>query len=145
MTFATVTAAYDAIMDFFKSGWALAYPAGDAPFVVFPDQKQDTPPDQSPWVRLVFQHNQGFQATISPSPIKRFRKKGKVTFELRTPLGDGLTVSQGLIDTVLGIFEGKSTGPDAVIFRDCVPLEVGPDGAFFFTKVVVNFEYDQMR
>lgn len=144
MPFANQSAAYDAIMDQFKTQWAILYPV-EAPFVVYPDQKQDTPLSMDPWVRLIIQHKLGFQATLNSPGNRRFRAKGSVRVEVRSPLGDGLTQSQSIIDNVYAVFEGQTTGPDAVIFREVFTSEHGPDGVWFLTVVTINFEYDRFR
>lgn len=143
MTFSSRTQAYDAIMAFLQVGWtASAYSAVP---LHFPDEKDDTPPTKTAWLRVQFQHKRGGQATINSPGNRRFRAFGMMIVEVRTPLGDGLTTNQGITDTLDAILEGQETGPQQVIFREITPSEIGPDGVWFLTKYVVNFEYDRIK
>lgn len=147
MAFSNTSDAYDAIMKLFADGWAAAYPSpATPPPVAYPDRRFDVPADNTPWVRLQFQHRRGTQVTIQSPGNRRFRAWGVLTVEIYAPLGDGLTTSQQIGDTLLSIFEGQTTGPDAVIFRQVTPpVDHGPSGAWNLSKVVINFEYDRIK
>lgn len=145
MPFTNDTTALDAILGLFKTGWDTAYAPGPAPFVVYPDQAEDTPPDGSPWVKVLFQIRNVPQVTIAPPGSRRFRNFAKLIFEVRTPFGGGLTTNQAMTDTIGSILEGQTTAPDAVTFREFVPTNIGKDGVWQLTKVVVSLEYDRFR
>lgn len=151
MPFANIGAARDTILGWFNTQWADAFPVetppiSTAPFVAYPDVLPPTPLDNESWVRLQWQTKLGFQATINSPGNRRFRTKGTLVVEIRTPKGDGLTTSDALVNIVQGIFEGQQVpGEDAVIFREVTPTEPGTDGAWFLVRVLVNFEYDRMH
>ncbi len=147
MPFANIGAARDAIMDHFKTGWDAAYVSSPpTPFVAYPDTNAETPKDDQPWVRISWKHKVGFQATINTPRNRRFRARGTLTVEVRSPTGDGLTVSDTMVNNVQAIFEGQTvSGPDGVIFRNVTPTEPGHDGPWFLVNVLVDFEYDRLR
>lgn len=145
MPFATEGAARDAIFDHFNTSWGILYPT-NPPFIAWQDTRLDTPKDNESWVRIRMLHKSGYQATINTPGNRRFRAKGTVHVEVRTPIGDGLTAADAIVNNVQSIFEGKNVGgTDGVIFREVTPVEQGPDGAWYFTSVLINFEYDRLR
>lgn len=146
MPYATIGAARDAIQGHFNTRWTAAYAPSAAPFVAWPDVNAATPLDDKNWVRIKWMHKVGFQATINTPGNRRFRSKGTLTVEVRSPTGGGLVDSDSMVNNVQAIFEGQNVGgSDGVIFRDVTPVEVGHDGPWFQMNVVVNFEYDRIR
>lgn len=146
MPYATIGAARDAIQDHFNTSWAAAYAPSAAPFVAWMDVNAATPKDDENWIRIKWMHKLGFQATINTPGNRRFRARGTLTVEVRSPTGDGLTNSDTMVNNVQAIFEGQNVGgTDGVIFREITPVEVGHDGPWFQVNVVVNFEYDRIR
>ena len=146
MPFQNIGAARDAIQGHFGTAWTAAFAPSAAPFVAWQDTNAPTPKADQNWVRIKWMHKVGFQATINTPGNRRFRDKGTLTVEVRSPTGDGLTNSDLMVNTVQAIFEGQNVGgTDGVIFRDVTPVEIGHDGPWFQVNVVVNFEYDRIR
>lgn len=154
MPFANIGAARDAILGWFNTQYTAAFPVttrvgvtlAEPTYVAYPDTLPETPQDNESWVRLIWQTKLGFQATINSPGQRRFRSKGTLIVEIRTPKGDGLTTSDTLVNIVQDIFEGAQVpGEDAVIFREVSTPEPGTDGSWFLVKVLVNFEYDRMH
>ena len=146
MPFQTIGDARDAIQTHFKTEWEAASWPVAVPFVAWQDVDAPTPKDNENWVRIKWMHKVGFQATINSPGNRRFRARGTLTVEVRSPTGDGLTNSDLMVNTVQAIFEGQNVGgPDGVLFREITPVERGHDGPWFQTDVVVNFEYDRIR
>lgn len=145
MPFATVGAARDAVNGQINTRWQAIYPS-NPPLIVWMDTNADTPKDNESWVRIKWVHKSGFQATINTPGNRRFRARGTITLEVRSPIGDGLTASDTIVNNVQSIFEGQNVGgTDGVIFREVTPVERGPDGTWFQVDVLVNFEYDRLR
>lgn len=145
MPFTTMEAAEDAILGHFKTQWAILYPT-NAPFIAWPDIDADTPAGIPSWVRIVWQADHSVQASINSVGSRRFRTKGKFYVEARTASGSGKATT--LRDAVVTAFEGKTTGPDAVIFREVDLAFSGPDpqgGAWYLNKIAVNFEFDRIK
>ncbi len=146
MPFQNIGAARDAIQDHFLTTWTAQYAPNPAPFIAWQDANMPTPKDNEDWVRIKWMHKVGFQATINTAGNRRFRARGTLTVEVRSPTGDGLTNSDIMVNNVQAIFEGQNVGgPDGVLFREVTPIERGHDGPWFQTDVVVNFEYDRIR
>lgn len=147
MPYANIGAARDAIQNHLNTEWTAAYPSpATPPTIAWQDTNAETPQDNEPWLRVKWMHKVGFQATINVPGNRRFRARGTLTVEVRSPTGDGLTESDAMVNNVQAIFEGQNVGgTDGVIFRDVTPVEVGHDGPWFLTNVVVNFEYDRIR
>lgn len=146
MPFANIGAARDAIMDHFNTRWAALYAPSAAPYVAWQDVNLDTPLTDVDWVRPIWMHKLGYQATINTPGNRRFRAKGTLKLEIRTPTGGGLTDSDTMVNNVQAIFEGQNVGgTDGVIFRNVTPVEFGHDGPWFLVNVNVDFEYDRIR
>jgi hypothetical protein len=148
MPFSSLDAARDAILGHLKTGWDAAYAPALAPYVAYPNNRDFTPKDQSVWIRPIWRTKRRFQATIQAVGARRFRQEGTLVIEVRTKEGAGVQDSDLAVDKILTIFEGQTTGPDAVIFRDVTPVEIGPDPeghAWYLVRVMVNFEFDQFR
>lgn len=105
-----------------------------------------TPPTSlTPWARAVLRHATSRQATLSGvSGQRRFRRTGSLVVQIFQPSGEGLVGNPDLARIVQDAFEGAVT-PGGVIVRSVVVNEVGPDGAWFQTNVVVSFEYDEIK
>ena len=146
MPFQNIGAMRDAVMDHFNTLWAAAYSPGTAPYVAWQDVNLDTPLQDVDWVRPIWMHKVGYQATINTPRNRRFRDKGTLKFEIRSPTGGGLTDSDTMVNNVQAIFEGQNVGgTDGVIFRNVTPSETGHDGPWFLVTVNVDFEYDRIR
>ena len=148
MPFATIDAGRDAILGHLKTGWDAAYAPVAAPLVAWPDNLTETPKSAAVWLRPIWQTRRRFQVTLGPVGGRRFRHTGTLNVEVRTPMGAGMQDSDLAVDRVVDIFEGQTTGPDAVIFRDVTPQEIGPDPeghTWYLVRVKVNFEFDHFR
>lgn len=146
MPFANIGVMRDAVQDHINTSWTAAYAPSAAPPIAWQDTNAPTPQDDSPWLRIIWKHKVGFQATINTPGNRRFRDRGTLTVEVRSPTGGGLTDSDTMVNNVQAIFEGQNVGgTDGVIFRDVTPVEIGHDGPWFLVQVNVNFEYDRIR
>jgi hypothetical protein len=140
----TLTQARDEILTVFRDAW-LASSESNALPVLYPDT-DDELPDSGAWARVSVRHGTGGQATLANHDgQRRYRHTGFVTVELYTPRGDGLVLNDQLSTIVKHAFEGVTTCPGQVIFRRVRVNEVGPDGQWFHTNVLVDFEYDEVR
>lgn len=103
------------------------------------------PAGHLPWLRAVLRHGASFQATLSGATGKRrFRRTGTLVVQCFDIVGQGLAPGGDLPKIVQDAYEGK-TSPTGVIFRNVSINEIGPDGDFFQTNVVINFEYDEIK
>jgi hypothetical protein len=103
------------------------------------------PSGVEPWARFTLRHAASEQATLSGVVgSRRFRRTGILVVGIFTPPGDGLSGATDLAKIIQDAYEGV-TSPNGVIFRGVAINEVGPDGDFFQTNVVVNFEYDEVK
>ena len=146
MPIATIEEARDEILTYFTTEWNTQT---DPPLVIYDDKARDLPEDAS-WVRVRVQHNVFAQRTLGGKPSlggggRRFTRTGIVTVQVFTPVGDGLTSSDPLVDFTVDIFEGEETGSDRVEFRNTRANEVGADGPWHQTNVIADFEYDRVK
>jgi hypothetical protein len=140
----TISQARDEMLSVFTAAWEGDPTSAPVP-VLYPDRAQEIP-TQGPWARARVQHNASAQVTLSgEAGARRFRRTGVVSVEIFTPTGDGLTLSDQLAMIASRAFEGVTTEPGRVIFRNVRVTEAGQDGAWHKTDVLADFEYDEVR
>lgn len=90
-------------------------------------------------------HNVMDQQTLGSVGNRRFRRFGIITVQIFT-LGDqGLSTADVFAKVALDAFEGNSTAPTEIHFRNSRINEVGEDGPWFQTNVIVDFDYDEIK
>lgn len=148
-----VAQARDAILGTFRTAWLADADTRDYP-VKYPDVAQGEFPPKTqlpggaptPWARLTMIHSPGAggQATLSGDTGKRrYERFGVLTIELYSPAGDGMRIADEMIRVAKGAYEGQRVG--GVTFHRVRPTEIGPDGPYTHTNVLVEFEYDEVR
>ena len=147
MPIATIAAARDEILLHFTTKWNAGTPP--IPLLLYDDKHRDLPND-APYARITIKHNESPQVTIGATVAKggdgvRFRRLGIVTVQVFEVSGDGLTAADVLVDLALDAFEGEKTGLDRIEFRNARANEIGQDGPWFQTNVVVEFTYDRIK
>ena len=102
-------------------------------------------PDSEPWARVAVRHVTGQQATLTDrTGLTRYDREGTIAVQIFVPTGEGLTRSYQLSKIVADAYEGQAT-PSNVWFRDVRINEIGPDGSWFQTNVLIDFMYDEQK
>lgn len=141
---ATITQARNEIMATFKAAWE-ADAASQLLPVLYDDVAQKIP-DAGAWVRITARYTASAQSTLSgETGARRWRRYGVVFVQIFTPTGEGLTLNEELVMIAMRAFEGVTTTPGRVTFRNVRPNEVGQEGAWFQTNVLADFEHDEVR
>lgn len=143
MPYTSITAARDAILTMFKTGWDAQ--GGTIPLVVYDDAVESIPKNAAPWVRIQVKHGPSNQATLGGVGNRRFRKTGIVTVQVFTESSGGLTLSDAYAKIAVDIFEGNTTTPDGVMFTNVTAKEIGNVGDWFQTNVTASFNYDIVK
>ena len=148
MAYLSITDARNDILMLFQTAWVAGGVDSDGnPVpVAYDDVPFDRPAAGSPWARLEMRHTSGAQATVGGAPgSRRFRRFGIITVKLFTPMGQGLTLSDTLVNVTLGAFEGMQTKVDGAFFYNCHTVEVGQSDDWHQTNVLIEFQWDQIR
>lgn len=141
---ATYNQAKDEILGAFRTAWLADALSLDYPIRYWDVAYQADP--LTPWARATVVHQDGEQVTLSnESGARRFRRFGVVTVQVFTEWGKNTTLGPGLAKITSEAFEGVTTSPGRVIFRNVRVNEVGQDGQWFQTNVLADFEYDEIR
>ena len=129
----------------FTTAWEADETSATVP-VQYPDVAWPGPPKEGAWARIAIAHEAGFPATLGgETGNRRFRKLGTVTVQIFTEFGKGEQEADELAIIAEKAFEGEVTSPGRVIFRNARTIEIGRDGQWFQTNVLVDFEYDEVR
>lgn len=143
-----INTAYDEILGALKAAWdagAGAYNGGTVPEVRYDGVGDSGPPDgEEPWVRVTIRHRTGTQATLLGSgAVSRHRRTGIITVQVFFPLSQGgLSNARSLARVAASAYEGKQTASN-IWFRNVQTPEIGPDGPWYNTNMIAEFEYDE--
>lgn len=111
----------------------------------YPDRPFTPPTDATPWARITVRHSGGGQGSLAGALGKvKWGRTGRVTVQIFTAPGTGLSTADDLAKLVANAFEGVAT-PRGVWFRNVHPVEVGPDGGWYQVNVLADFEYDEVK
>ena len=141
---ATAEQAKNEILAAHRTAWLASVDSQDYPIRYWDATYVDTP--STPWANVTVRHQDGEQATLSnETGARRFRHFGVVTVQVFTFYGKGSTLRDALVAVTKNAFEGVTTSPGRVIFRNVRLNEVGQDGQWFQSNVLADFEYDEVR
>ena len=125
----TYAQAFDEINIMLKEVWD---PTGHQLF--YEDVRDQKSTDKSPWATVVVRHAAGQQDTLGGRGNRSFLRLGVLIVPINTPSGSGLSEA----------YEGASS-PNGVWFRNVRINELGRDGTFYQTNVLVDFEYHETK
>lgn len=153
MTAANQAAARNEVMALLNTAWLANGTSADVP-LLWDNVSGNAPPkpdstgkaEAGSWARAQMRHNVGGQVSLADDQgRRRWRRSGIITVEVYTPLGTGFDrLHDELVQIVKDAFEGKTTVSD-IIFSDVAPREIGPDGPWFQSNVLIAFEYDEVK
>lgn len=135
----TFAQANDDILALLKAAWD---PTGHEMF--YDDIREQRETDQTPWAQVVVRHAAGQQDTLGGVGNRGFLRLGVVIVTINTPSGSGLSTAYALAKVVADAYEGVSS-PNGVWFRNVRINELGRDGTFYRTNVLIDFEYSEMK
>ena len=101
-------------------------------------------PSQEAWVQFVIRHASGRQTSLGGAGSRNFEREGTAIAAIFTPVGKGLSESYDLAKTIADAYEGV-TSPNGVWFRNVRIQEIGRDGEFHQTQVLIEFEYYETK
>lgn len=134
--------ARDAMYAVFQDAWAANAPVGAV--ALYEDAEGD-PPSSGTWARTQIHHNNQPQSAFGDGGKRRYRNDGLFTIEVFTPVGDGLQTSDALVDALIRAFRQNTAANGAVLFRNARGREIGNDGGWHQTNIIVDFEYDMIE
>ena len=143
----TQTQARDEMLSMLQTPINSISPSQDQPLVLHEDKNADVPKTPLPWCRAIVRHFSGGQASLSGTDgTKRYERQGTMFVQVFTISGNGLVLSDKITSTIRSGFEGSnSESPGGVWFRDVHVEEVGSDGSWFQSNVLIGFVYDEFR
>lgn len=105
---------------------------------------EDREETSDPWATAAIRHADALQDTLGGVGNRSFRRVGVIIVQIFTPTGNGLQESYDLAKVVIDAFEGKAS-PGGVWFRNVRLNEIGHEGHFMQTNVLVDFRYDERK
>jgi len=129
----------------FRTAWLADDDSKNVP-VMYPDLPAQKPPATGAWARVTIQHVTGAQTSLAGATgSRRFTKTGFIVVQVFTIFGEGQTLSDQLTQIAQEVFEGVTTSPGRVMFRNVRVTEAGQDGQWFQVNVTADFEYDEVK
>lgn len=135
----TYAQANDEVLAQLKAVWD---PTGHKLF--YEDIRDQKETDMSPWATVVVRHAAGQQDSLGGRGNRSFLRLGVLIVTINTPSGSGLSEAYALAKVVADAYEGASS-PNGVWFRNVRINELGRDGTFYQTNVLVDFEYTETK
>lgn len=135
----TYAQANDEVLAQLKAVWD---PTGHKLF--YEDVRDQKETDMSPWATVVVRHAAGQQDSLGGRGNRSFLRLGVLIVTINTPSGSGLSEAYALAKVVADAYEGASS-PNGVWFRNVRINELGRDGTFYQTNVLVDFEYTETK
>jgi hypothetical protein len=135
----TYEQANDDIQKMITDAWsATGYP------IFFESVQTDRDEETLPFIRVWVRHTFASQRTLGGQGSRIFERRGFVRIEVYSRITNGLQESYQLAKVASDAYEGRSSD-NGVWFRQVRISEMGKDGAFNRTDVIVNFEYHEMK
>lgn len=135
----TYAQANDEILVLLKAVWD---PTGYKLF--YEDIRDEKDTDLSPWASVIVRHAAGKQDTLGGTGNRSFLRLGVCIITINTPSGSGLSEAYPLAKVVSDAYEGVSS-PNGVWFRNVRINELGRNGTFYQTNVLIDFEYTETK
>lgn len=144
MTTLTITDARDEALAIIKAAMDGTAPY-DAYEVIYTDSADDVPKDAASWMRVMFRHTDGEQASLTDDSARhRWERRGLLSLQGFHPTADGQNISDAWLQLMLDSLEGV-VSPGGIIFRNVSPREIGQNGDWYQSNVIAEFEYDQIK
>lgn len=111
-------------------------------YAIYDDTAKRVPEDGSvKWVRISVKHRNGSRASLGRADAKsKHTQSGFVFIEIYTPRENGLVdsdiISAAFADSLRNFSDGD------IWISDVSEIEMGEDGNWFRSDVVISFEYD---
>lgn len=106
-----------------------------------PAETEEPPPA---WARVTLQHASGGQASLTGAlGTKLYDRRGLLTIQLFTRY-DGLITADAAAESIEDFFINNASDSEVEYFN-VVSQEVGEEGPWFQTNIVIDFEYRQVR
>tara|TARA_R110000772_G_scaffold30806_10_gene76524 strand:+ start:10083 stop:10499 length:417 start_codon:yes stop_codon:yes gene_type:complete len=135
----TYQQANDEILTMFKAAWD---PTGHEAF--YDAVRKQREADNSAWAVVTLNHIFAQQDSLGGIGGRSFKREGTLIITLNTPSTSGLSEAYTLGKVLVDAYEGISS-PGGVWFRNVRINELGRDGAFNQTNVLVDFEYYEVK
>ncbi len=138
---ATFDQANNEILALFKTAW------DTTGFIALYENLEGAKPiTQVAHAKVTVRYGKGGQVSLANGAgNKRFERNGILTVQIFIPNGQGLSQGYTLGKTVTDAFEGKSTSPGNVWFRNVHLKPIGPDGEWYQLNAIVEFLYDEVK
>lgn len=100
--------------------------------------------DDEAWAISTIRHIGGSQENLGGVGFRSFSRSGQIFVQIFTRIGKGLQESYQLAKVIADGFEGKSSD-NGIWFRNIRINEVGKDGTFTQTNVIIEFQYNEVK
>ena len=111
--------------------------------IMWPDTPS-TVPENIEWVRPTIQHAAARQVSLAGEVgQRRFNRSGILVIQCFSPIGDGHSAADLLVDHISSYFETIRNSP--IWYRNIRAIEVGKDGSTVQVNVLADFSYEHIH
>ena len=105
-----------------------------------------SPPEGEAWCRLTIREEDGAQETLGGTGSRKFARRGRIFFEIRTPLDQGTDPGDVLANEAKNVIEGKNLQPTADVWIFGATIrDQGTDGAWYVHVVEAPYESTEQK
>jgi len=140
----TIQEAYDTILTKFSNGWVSSgYVVGN---LRFDDSKGNLPDSDQTWARVNYKNIDSQKRSLSGFVNgASYVRSSLLTAQLFVPSGTGKRNSNKIGQEMLDLFEGGDTSLSAMWFTSIKVNEIGNDGPWLHSNLVVEIKYHQTK
>lgn len=129
-------------------GWQSITELTAEPYVQYENVRNEEAHDEvdtdQVWLRISVRHSTSESDSFG-SGRANYEAIGRVFVEIFTPLNDGLILADDLVNVVKRAFQGNRAPGDfcGIVFEGATVNELGNEGGWNKTNVVISFRYDE--
>lgn len=115
---------------------------------VIADQQQLPEPNRdhtATWAEVVWLHGSSEQVAFGTGGKRRYETSGILLLKIRSPIGHGIGTTSTLATAIIDIFRGKRLPLTSAVFRSGIEKQVGRDGPWNRSDVLIEFSFDEYK
>jgi hypothetical protein len=97
------------------------------------------------WAEIIWLQSSSQQRSFGTAGKRRYETVGILLLKVRGPIGHGIGAISTLCTSLIDLFRGKRLPLTSAVFRSGVEKQVGRDGPWNRSDVLVEFSFDEYK
>lgn len=148
---ATAAQAIDEMMGVLNTAWLADADTLDLALLwedvaIKPPVTADANAQAAPWGKGFIRHAAGGMASLtSETGKRRYRRTGTIVIQIFSPAGEGRTRNRVIAPVARDAYEAAQSTTLGIEYRNARIEDLGEDGTWYQSNVLVDFEYDEVK